>query len=81
MARAISQRREALGIRDRALACWRVPSVISILLSAGQDTTVSLPGPTEHASATRTRGSEEQVAVYSSASTITGGREQKKKPF
>ena len=25
-------------------------------------TTVSLPGPTEHASATRTRGSEEQVA-------------------
>ena len=35
-------------------------------------TTVSLPGPTEHASATRTRGSEEQVAGYSSASTITG---------
>ena len=34
--------------------------------------TVSLPGPTEHASATRTRGSEEQVVVCSSASTKTG---------
>ena len=35
-------------------------------------TTVTLSDPTTHTSATKTRSSEEQVAEYSSASTIVG---------
>ena len=58
-------------IRSVAIPCWTM-SCQTRDSKGKPKTTTSLPGPAELVSATRTRGSEEQVAGYSSASTMTG---------